>query len=115
MPKIAVESRGGISIPEEYANRYGLTEGKDVYIWPSEDGLVIHCPRADARRAYIEVTSLCNLNCITCVRNVWSDKTGHMGMDTFHSIVEQLRDFPDIQSVALAGFGDSVYIGIDLK
>ncbi len=60
-------------------------------------------------RLYIEATSLCNLNCITCVRNVWSDETGHMDMATFHNIVRQLDDFPDVQSVALAGFGEPLY------
>jgi len=109
MPKTIVESGGKISIPEGYLDRYGLTEGEAVYIWPSADGLVIQRPKADVRRVYIEPTSLCNLNCITCVRNVWSDEIGHMDMDTFHAIVEQLRDFPHIQSIALAGFGEPLY------
>ena len=109
MPKTIVGNDGKISIPEGYLDRYGLTEGEVVYIWPSADGLVIQRPKADIHRVYIEPTSLCNLNCITCVRNVWSDEMGHMDMDIFHTIVEQLRDFPHIQSVALAGFGEPLY------
>jgi len=106
MAKAVVEKSGKLLIPEKYMVRYGLKEGADVYIWPSEDGLIIQYPKADVRRVYIEVTSLCNLNCITCVRNVWSDETGHMDMEIFHTIVRQLEAFPDVQSVTLAGFGE---------
>lgn len=109
MPKIVVEKGGRIPIPEEYLDRYGLSEGEDIYIWPSEDGLVIQHPTADVRRVYIEATSLCNLNCVTCVRNVWSDEVGHMDTDTFNTIVAQLKELPHIQSVALAGFGEPLY------
>ena len=109
MAKITVEKEGKISIPEEYLDRYGLKTGDEAYIWFSEDGLVLQYPKADVRRVYIEVTSLCNLNCITCVRNVWSDESGHMDMDTFHTIARQLKDFPHIRSVTLAGFGEPLY------
>ena len=110
MAKITVEKGGRVSIPEQYLDRYGLKEGKEVYVWDrGEEGLVLQCPRADVRRVYIEPTSLCNLNCITCVRNVWSDETGNMDMDTFYTIVRQLKDFPDIQDVTLAGFGEPLY------
>ncbi|MFC1717339.1 tungsten cofactor oxidoreductase radical SAM maturase [Candidatus Poribacteria bacterium] len=109
MAKIVVGKDGKLSIPDEYVAKYGVKDGAEVHIWPSEDGLVIQYPRADVRRVYIEVTSLCNLNCITCVRNVWSDEMGHMDMETFHAIVRQLEDFPDVQSVTLAGFGEPLY------
>jgi len=109
MAKITVGKGGKISIPEEYLDRSGLKEGKEAYIWPSEGGLVLQYPRADVRRVYIEPTSLCNLNCVTCVRNVWSDEAGHIDMDTFYTIVRQLKAFPDIQSVTLAGFGEPLY------
>ena len=109
MAKTVVEKGGRLPVPEEYQDRYGLKEGKEVYIWSSEDGLVLKYPRADVRRGYIEPTSLCNLNCITCVRNVWSDETGHMDMDTFYTAVRQLKDFPHIQGVTLAGFGEPLY------
>ena len=109
MAKIVVEKGGRISIPEEYMDRYGLKEGKEIHIWYSEDGLVLQRPRPDVRHVYIEATSLCNLNCITCVRNVWSDEAGHMDMDTFHTIIRQLKDFPDIQGITLAGFGEPLY------
>jgi tungsten cofactor oxidoreducase radical SAM maturase len=110
MAKITVEKGGRVSIPEQYLDRYGLKEGEKVYVWDrGEEGLVLQCPRADVRRVYIEVTSLCNLNCITCMRNVWSDEMGHMDMDTFHTIVQQLKDFADIRSVTLAGFGEPLY------
>jgi tungsten cofactor oxidoreducase radical SAM maturase len=110
MAKIVLESGGKVSIPEGYLHRYGLKEGKEIYIWDrDEDGLVLQCPVADVRRVYIEPTSLCNLDCIMCIRNVWSDKTGHMDMGTFYTIVRQLKDLPDIQGVALAGFGEPLY------
>ncbi len=109
MTKIVVERGGKVSIPEEYLDRYGFKEGEKLYIWPSENGLVLKSPGIDVRHVYIEATSLCNINCITCMRNVWSDKSGHMDMEVFYTIIQQLRELPHLQTVTLAGFGEPLY------
>jgi len=109
MAKIVVNREGKVPIPEEYLDRYGFKEGEKLYIWPSEDGLVLKFPRIDVRHVYIEATSLCNIKCITCMRNVWSDESGHMDMEVFYTIIQQLKDLPHLQSVTLAGFGEPLY------
>lgn len=109
MAKITVEREGKVSIPEEYLDRYGFKEGEKIYLWPSENGLVLKSPRIDVQHVYIEVTSLCNINCITCMRNVWSDEAGHMDMEIFQTIIQQLGELPHLQSVTLAGFGEPLY------
>lgn len=57
-------------------------------------------------RIYIEPTSACNLSCQTCVRNTWEEKIGSMNMETFHAIIHNLKDFPNLERVALWGIGE---------
>ncbi len=69
MSKIEREAGGTLRLPRECVDRDKLpTEW-----WIEErDGAVVLLPRvADIRKLYVEPTTRCNLNCVTCVRNVW--------------------------------------------
>ncbi len=37
-------------------------------------------------KVYIEVTNACNLECRTCMRNVWNEPIGYMAENTFSQI-----------------------------
>ena len=71
-----------------------------------EERLALHLARPDVRRAYIEVTSHCNLDCAMCVRQVWKDPPGHMSWETFEAVVEGLRAFPHLRQVTFGGYGE---------
>ena len=71
-----------------------------------EERLALHLARPDVRRAYIEVTSHCNLDCAMCVRQVWKDPSGHMSWETFEAVVEGLRAFPHLRQVTFGGYGE---------
>jgi len=116
MVKIRVEEEGRIRFPEGYEERWGLDEGREFIVEPTEDGFALRQARPDARRAYVEVTARCNLNCAICVRQVWRDHPGDMSWETFTAIVEQLRSFLDpsglspsgrsLRQVTFGGFGE---------
>ena len=49
-----------------------------------EGGLFLHRPTRDLEQVYLEVTTRCNLNCITCIRNNWDDPGGDLSRELFH-------------------------------
>lgn len=60
----------------------------------------------DLKKLYIEVTTKCNLDCITCVRHSWQDPLEIMTMETFHKIIDSLSDLPQLEKVHFGGFGE---------
>jgi MoaA/NifB/PqqE/SkfB family radical SAM enzyme len=69
-----------------------------------------HSPHA-ARLAklYIEPTNECNLNCRTCVRNVWQEPMGKMSDTVFDHVIKGLRDFSPPPTVFFGGFGEPLF------
>ncbi len=106
MVKVTVGKEGCVRLPESYRERYGLDKWSGFIVEPTEDGFALRQARPDAHRAYIEVTAYCNLNCATCVRQVWLDESGSMSWDTFTAIIEQLEAFPDLRQITFGGFGE---------
>ena len=101
-----MERHGRLVLPAEYVARHELSEGSQLVFDPIEDGLALRFARPDARRVYIEVTALCNLNCAMCVRQVWRDPPGAMAWETFQAVVEGLRAFPNLRRITFGGFGE---------
>ena len=61
-------------------------------------------------KLYIEVTNQCNLNCRTCIRNVWYERPGMMSEWIFDSIVSGLSSFSGLPGkVFFGGFGEPLY------
>ncbi|HAL62086.1 MAG TPA: tungsten cofactor oxidoreductase radical SAM maturase [Chloroflexi bacterium] len=106
MARITIEKEGRIALPEDYKQRYGLEGGEELVFEPVEDGLALRFARPHARRAYVEVTARCNLNCAMCVRQVWRDAPGEMSWETFKIVIEGLRAFPDLRRITFGGFGE---------
>ncbi len=52
---------------------------------------------------YLEVTTRCNLNCRTCIRNSWQEPLGDMDGETFALL---LRSLPRLRKVQIAGLGE---------
>ncbi|MGQ9854167.1 MAG: radical SAM protein, partial [Candidatus Oleimicrobiaceae bacterium] len=106
MARITIEKDGRVALPENYRQRHGLEGGTELVFEPIEDGLTLRFARPDARRAYVEVTAHCNLNCAMCVRQVWRDAPGEMTWETFQGVIEGLRAFPDLRRLTFGGFGE---------
>ncbi|MBS7525354.1 tungsten cofactor oxidoreductase radical SAM maturase [Fusibacter paucivorans] len=62
--------------------------------------------KPDVRKIYIEVTTDCNFNCVTCIRHSWTDSHCHMPWQTFESILESLVLLPELDTIHFGGFGE---------
>ncbi|TEU15734.1 MAG: tungsten cofactor oxidoreductase radical SAM maturase [Anaerolineales bacterium] len=89
-----------------FPDRYNLAPGRELLLERIEDGFALREIKRDARRAYIEVTALCNLDCAMCVRQVWRDTPGEMTWETFQAIIEGLYAFPDLRRITFGGYGE---------
>ena len=69
-------------------------------------GVALHPLRPDARKVYVEPTTGCNLDCRTCVRNVWEEPQQDMSTGTFERVLDGLRGLPDLREVVVGGYGE---------
>jgi len=61
------------------------------------------------RKIYIEPTTLCNLDCRTCIRHTWKESQGHMPWEVFESLLAGLTAFPQVRTMSFAGFGEPLF------
>ncbi|SHF56729.1 tungsten cofactor oxidoreducase radical SAM maturase [Desulforamulus putei DSM 12395] len=78
----------------------------EALLLPAEEGYKIIPLRRDMKKLYIEVTTLCNFSCTTCIRNSWQDDMGMMEWVTFERLLLQLKDLPNLECVHFGGFGE---------
>lgn len=100
-----VDPSGRLVVPAETLEAAGLEPGDAVAIEASPDGVRI-VPDA-LRKVYVEVTSLCNLECPMCVRHAWENPAGHMPVARFERLLEGLpASAGDRVTLTLGGFGE---------
>lgn len=58
------------------------------------------------KKVYIEITSKCNLNCKMCFRRFWKDNVMEMKFDNYLKILDELKEFPNLETVYLGGIGE---------
>jgi MoaA/NifB/PqqE/SkfB family radical SAM enzyme len=101
-----VDEAGRLVIPAEVMFEYGLKPGSQIRIEKKAGGLALRTPVTHLRKVYIEPTNRCNLECRTCIRNVWDEPLGQMNTTTFDRIVEGLRSFSPPPTIFFGGFGE---------
>jgi MoaA/NifB/PqqE/SkfB family radical SAM enzyme len=101
-----VDEAGRLVIPAEVMFEYGLKPGSQIRIEKKAGGLALRTPVTHLRKVYIEPTNRCNLECRTCIRNVWDEPLGQMNTTTFDRIVEGLRSFSPPPNIFFGGFGE---------
>ncbi len=106
MPKAVLGQDGTLKLPEDFLRRRGFSQGLEWWL-NQRDGAVILLPRLpNLHKLYVEPTTVCNLNCRTCIRNVWEDPQAHMEMEVFVQLLEQTNAFPNLQRVVFSGLGE---------
>lgn len=99
MPKVMMGKDGSIRLPEEFLQRRRLSECREWWL-DQRDGEIVLLPRLpDLRKLYVEPTTDCNLNCRTCIRNVWEDINNHMKMETFRSLNDAKKKLGSLNPV----------------
>lgn len=84
----------------------GFAPGSRVKLRRMGDRLVLHRPVRELARVYIEPTTVCNLQCQTCIRHVWDEPVGRMDSGTFDRILASLRPLPNPPTIFFGGFGE---------
>ncbi len=103
---VEVDGQGRFVLPAEVAKRYGFTAGAKVRLEENEVGIRFSRTSENLARVYIEPTNQCNLDCVTCMRNVWSESPGWMSQAIFERILSGLQAFDPLPSVFFGGFGE---------
>jgi len=111
MKKINVHSKtnltGGTKIRlDEYRSLFPGEKAAEALLLPTEEGYKVIPLRLDLKKLYIEVTSLCNFDCTTCIRNSWQDDMGMMEWATFERLLAQMKELPELETVHFGGFGE---------
>jgi MoaA/NifB/PqqE/SkfB family radical SAM enzyme len=101
-----VDENGNIVLPATLARKLGILAGDDIRVMSDGQSLRLLPSITTLRRVYIEVTNKCNLNCSTCMRNVWDVEYGSLSLQTFERILSDLDAFPQKPELFFGGYGE---------
>lgn len=101
-----VNEQKEIVLPPHFAGELGIAPGDEIRIEPNGRGLYVHPSIHTLKRVYVEVTNKCNLNCSTCMRNVWDVEYGHMSPAVFERILSAFDGFAEKPEFFLGGYGE---------
>ncbi|MCX7838065.1 MAG: tungsten cofactor oxidoreductase radical SAM maturase [Anaerolineae bacterium] len=100
------DSAGRLILDNAFLERRHIQLDAEYWLDERDGDLILHPRRPDVRKLYIEATTGCNLQCRTCIRNVWSDPIALMTPETFARIVDDLNAFPELKRVIFTSFGE---------
>jgi len=103
---IDIDSQGRGVLPPEVVSRYGLKRGTKIYLENGGNGLSLGICRDPLAKVYIEPTNRCNLECRTCMRNIWDEPLGQMDSSTFSRILEGLGNISPPPKIFFGGIGE---------
>lgn len=103
---IEVDEQGRFILPLELCKRYGFTAGSRIRLEEEPAGLHISGSTDRLARVYVEPTNLCNFDCRICMRNVWDEPLGMMGVETFSSILQGVKSIQPLPMIFFGGFGE---------
>jgi MoaA/NifB/PqqE/SkfB family radical SAM enzyme len=107
--QVVVDSEGRFVMPSELVEQLGLTSGTRLLIDEEDSTWYLRSPITMLRKLYVEPTSLCNLACRTCIRNVWDEPMGEMSGTTFERVLAGVRDLPLAPTIFFGGFGEPLF------
>ncbi len=103
---VEVDENGCLRIPPELAASFGLKPGAKVLLQQEPQEVRFARPVESLARVYIEPTNRCNLDCVTCMRNVWDEPLGYMSAEVFECILQGIRELSPRPLVFFGGFGE---------
>ncbi|GIV63262.1 MAG: tungsten cofactor oxidoreductase radical SAM maturase [Bellilinea sp.] len=103
---VRLDQDGKLEIPPAVAERFGLQPGEQTILEENGRELILYRPVTFLERVYVEVTNVCNLQCRTCVRNVWDEAAGFMNEETFEWLLEGVKTFYPRPTLFFGGYGE---------
>lgn len=108
--KINCPERGSVQLPRELEHFLGADKNSHLRYEIGDDGVKIYPNIHSLSKVYVEVTTNCNLKCKTCLRNSWEDAAlMDMDLQLFQKLMDDLKEFPYVNSVMFGGFGEPTY------
>jgi MoaA/NifB/PqqE/SkfB family radical SAM enzyme len=104
-----VDEQGRLILPASIVEQYGLQPGAKVRLDEGNNFVRMHRSVTHLAKIYIEPTVACNLDCITCFRNAWSQSLGCMSDETFEKILAGLKGLDPIPNVYFGGIGEPLF------
>ena len=104
-----VNAQGDLVIPRDMVEQFGLTPGARVRMESDTNHVRLHRPVTHLAKVYIEPTIYCNLDCRTCIRNVWDEKLGLMTEANFARILAGIQAVSPRPSVFFGGLGEPLF------
>ena len=68
---VHVDEAGRLVLPPDVRARLGLRTGAPVMLEEGDHVVRLFRSVTDLAKIYVEPTNACNLDCITCMRQVW--------------------------------------------
>lgn len=106
---LTVDAHGRLQLPPGAAARLGLLPGERAELTADGEHLRLSRPLHQLARLYIEPTNCCNLDCATCMRNVWDEPPGLMAPHVFQRALEGLAQFSPRPLVFFGGYGEPLW------
>ena len=104
--QVRIDDQGHLVLPPDLVERFGLVDGAVVRVEERGDAIALGRSSASLARVYVEPTTLCNLLCRTCIRNVWDEPPGLMSPETFARVIDGVRGLSPLPTVFFGGFGE---------
>ena len=104
--QVLVRSDGSVLLTAAELRRVGIGPAAALRLVAAADGAALVSPDVYPRKAYVEITTHCNLDCAMCQRNSWDSSGGAMSADTFGKLLQQLKDLPGATTICLSGYGE---------
>ena len=104
--RVRLDEHGHLVLPPDLMERFGFVDGAVVRVEERGDSIAVGRTSASLARVYVEPTTLCNLLCRTCIRNVWDEPPGMMSRETFARIIDGVRGLSPLPIVFFGGFGE---------
>ncbi len=101
-----IDEQGRLILPPEVARQYGLKPGAKVRIDQADNVVRLHRPTSQLTRLYVEPTDHCNLDCVTCYRNNWSETLGRMTDATYARLLDGVKEIDPRPTIFFGGIGE---------
>ncbi len=104
--RIQLDEKGHLILPDEIMKRLGFLQDSLIRLEEDKNSITIHRSSSSLARVYVEPTNRCNLDCSTCMRNVWEEPLGNMTHATFERIIQSVRELAPTPMIFFGGFGE---------
>lgn len=101
-----VRPDGAVALPEAEARRLRLEAGRTLEVARIPEGVRLLTGDVCPQKAYVELTTACNLDCAMCLRRSFEDAGGEMARATFRRVVEQCGELPGLATLNFSGYGE---------